>query len=181
VIEKKKDALKQNIQGVIQAESHKGYRDIADTLIQDSNARDVVAALLKMHYENDFDKTRYQDISESRREGGYSNTSGQVRLFVALGRKEGYNARSLLDLITKESGVENREINDLKMMEDFSFISVAPAQAEIITQAFADKTIQGKKAIINRAKESDRGGERRPYGDRKNFGNRKSYGERKPF
>jgi hypothetical protein len=44
------------------------------------------------------------------------------------------------------------------MMEDFSFISTSPASAEIITKAFADKTIDGKKAIINRAKESDGGG-----------------------
>jgi ATP-dependent RNA helicase DeaD len=67
VIEKKKDALKQNIQGVINAESHKDYTDIADKLVQDNDPRDVVAALLKMHYENDFDQTRYQDISETQR------------------------------------------------------------------------------------------------------------------
>jgi IMP cyclohydrolase len=67
VIEKKKDALKQNIEGVIQAESHKGYTDIADKLVENNNPRDVVAALLKMHYENDFDKTRYQDISDTQR------------------------------------------------------------------------------------------------------------------
>lgn len=40
------------------------------------------------------------------------------------------------------------------MMDDFSFITVSPSNAEIITQAFANKTIHGKKAIINRAKES---------------------------
>jgi hypothetical protein len=41
--------------------------------------------------------------------------------------------RSLLEMISKESGVEGREIDDLKMMDDFSFISVSPRNAEIIT------------------------------------------------
>jgi len=72
-----------------------------------------------------------------------------------LGRKEGYTARSLLELITKESNVAGRDIDDLKMMDDFSFISVSPSNAEIITRSFANKVINGKKAIINRAKESD--------------------------
>ena len=58
-------------------------------------------------------------------------------------------------MITKESGVEGRDIDDLKMMDDFSFISVSPSNAEKITNAFENKTINGKKSIINRAKESD--------------------------
>jgi len=72
-----------------------------------------------------------------------------------LGRREGYTGRSLLEMISKESGVEGRDIDDLKMMDDFSFISVSPSNAEKITGAFANKTINGKKSIINRAKESD--------------------------
>ena len=136
VIEKKKDKLNENIQGVLKKESHKVYIEIADKLIENSDARDIVAALLKMHYESDFDQTRYKDIVEQTREnrfGNKGNQSGQQRLFVALGRREGYSARSLLELITNESGVPSREIDDLKMMDDFSFITVSPKNAEIIT------------------------------------------------
>lgn len=193
VIEKKKNKLNENIKGVIEKESHKSYVDIADKLIENCDPRDVVAALLKMHYESDFDQSKYRTITEQTRENrfaGKSETGGQVRLFVALGRKEGYTGRSLLEMISKESGVEGREIDDLKMMDDFSFITVSPRNAEIITGSFANKTISGKKAIINRAKEST-GGERRPYGEKKTFGrdtsasSRPSYprreGERKEF
>jgi hypothetical protein len=61
-----------------------------------------------------------------------------------------------LELINTESGVAEREIDDLKMMDDFSFISVSPANGEIITRAFANKNINGKTAIINKAKDSER-------------------------
>ena len=202
VIEKKKDKLNENIQGVLKKESHKPYTEIADKLIANADARDVVAALLKMHYESDFDQTRYKDIIEQTREnrfGNKGNSWGQQRLFIALGRKEGYTARSLLELITKESGVQSRDIDDLKMMDDFSFISVSPSNAEIITWAFANKTIHGKKAIINRAKDAsgDSRGPRKPYGERpayprkefwerpsyprKEFGERKSYGDKASY
>ena len=68
VIEKKKDKLNENIQGVLTSESHKNYIEIADRLIENTNPRDVVAAMLKMHYESDFDKSKYRDITENRRE-----------------------------------------------------------------------------------------------------------------
>jgi len=74
VIEKKKDKLNENIQGVLKKESHKDYIKIADKLIENSNARDVVAALLKMHYESDFDQTKYKDIIEQTRENRFGNT-----------------------------------------------------------------------------------------------------------
>jgi len=188
VIEKKKDRLNESIQGVLEKESHKNYVEIADKLIENSDPRDVVAALLKMHYESDFDQSKYRDITEQTRENRFaskSGTGGQTRLFVALGRKEGYTWRSLLEMITKESGVEGRDIDDLKMMDDFSFISVSPSNAEKITGAFENKTINGKKSIINRAKESDWGWARwgrRPADrwtwDRRSFGDRPSYPRR---
>ncbi len=192
VIEKKKDKLRENIQGVLNKESHKPYSEIADKLIAQNDARDVVAALLKMNYESDFDQTKYRNITEQTRENRFhesrfpskGNTWGQTRLFVALGRREWYTARSLLELITKESGVASRDIDDLKMMDDFSFISVSPQNADIIRKAFAHKTINGKKAIINKAKENDEGqrrsGPRRNENQRKSFWERKSFRERRP-
>lgn len=73
VIEKKKSQLKENIQGVITKESHINYQEIADHLIQDNNPRDIVAALLKMNYENDFDQNKYRDIADTGKERGYGN------------------------------------------------------------------------------------------------------------
>jgi len=186
IIEKKKDKLHQNIQGVLEKESHHTYKEIADKLIENTDPRDVVAALLKMHYEADFDHTRYKDIVEQTRENRFSNTWTtwwQTRLFIALGRREGYTAPSLLDLISKESGVASRDMDELKMMDDFSFITVSANNADIITKAFYNKTFHGKKGIINRAREStgDSRGPRKSFSNkpwyppRKDFGNKKSY------
>jgi len=184
VIEKKKDKLKENIQNVLSKESHKSYTEIADKLIENRDPRDIVAALLKMHYETDFDEKKYRDIVEQTRENRFNNKTGawgQTRLFIALGRKEWYTAQSLLELISTESGVANRDMDELKMMDDFSFITVSWNNADIITKAFYNKTFHGKKGIINKAKEPEgnRGG-RRPADrwPRRDFGDRPSYPRR---
>ena len=156
VIEKKKQQLNEHIQGVLTKQSHLDYQEVADRLIENNNPRDIVAALLKMNYENDFDQSKYRDIADTNRERRGEYAWNKVRLFVALGRREWYTARSLLELISKKSGVANREIDDLKMMDDFSFISVSKENADIITGSFANQTINGKKDIINKAKESDK-------------------------
>jgi len=63
--------LNESIQGVLEKESHKNYVEIADKLIENSDPRDVVAALLKMHYESDFDQTKYRSITEQSRESRF--------------------------------------------------------------------------------------------------------------
>jgi ATP-dependent RNA helicase DeaD len=76
----------------------------------------------------------------------------------------GYTPRSLLDLIEKEAKVPANQIDDMRIMEDFSFVSVSHADAEKIIDAFAEKVIDGKKSIVNRAKDDNRGGSGRRYG-----------------
>jgi ATP-dependent RNA helicase DeaD len=73
VIEKKKNKLHESIQGVLEKDSHKNYVEIADKLIENSDPRDVVAALLKMHYESDFDQSKYRDITEQTRENRFAS------------------------------------------------------------------------------------------------------------
>lgn len=73
VIEKKKYRLNEAIQGVLGKESHKNYIEVADTLIESANPRDVVAALLKMHYESDFDLSKYREIVEQTKENRFAN------------------------------------------------------------------------------------------------------------
>ncbi|MCX6822426.1 MAG: helicase-related protein, partial [candidate division SR1 bacterium] len=188
IIESKKNNLKTDLQGTISGEKFKDYLDIADFLLTEADPREVIAGLLKINYEHDFSQNTYSEISSV----GPGSSSGQSRLFIAVGKTLGYDPRSLLALIEKESGVPGTEINDMRIMDDFSFISTATSNAEKIIDAFVLKVFHGKKAIVSRAKEEGRsgGGNRfgggrsygsRPYGERKPFGERKPYGERKSF
>lgn len=61
----------------------------------------------------------------------------------------------------EETGIPSREIDDVKVMEDFSFVTVPEAQAETILRTF--------KSLASRAK-ADRGASSSRGG--RNFGNR---------
>lgn len=205
IIQSKKNNLKSDIQWTLSGEKFKEFLDIADFLLTDADPREIVAGLLKINYEHDFATHAYNEISEI----GPRSSTGQARLFIAVGKALGYDPRSLLALIEKESGVHPAEINDMRIMEDFSFISTSSENAEKIIDSFILKVIHGKKAIVSRAKEENRSGwgnrfgwgrsygsrpygERKPYWarpaywekksfwERKNYGNKPTYGERKP-
>ena len=162
IIESKKSNLKTDIQGTVAGEKFKEFLDVADFLLEDTDPREIIAGLLKINYEHDFSQKGYEQISEMP--AGRGSNDGQARLFIAVGKALGYTPRSLLDLIEKEAKVPANQIDDMRIMEDFSFVSVSHADAEKIIDAFAEKVIDGKKSIVNRAKDDNRGGSGRRYG-----------------
>ena len=162
IIQSKKANLKTDIQGTVAGEKFKEFLDVADFLMEDTDPREIIAGLLRINYEHDFSQKGYEQISEMP--VGRGGNSGQSRLFIAVGKGLGYSARSLLDLIEKESKVPANKIDDMRIMDDFSFVSVSHDDAEKIIDAFADKVIDGKKSIVNRAKDDNRGGSGRKYG-----------------
>ena len=86
IILSKKNKLKADITGALGGEKYKEYLDIADFLIEEADPREVIAALIKIHYEHDFSLSGYDEISK----GNEGNTGGRQRLFIALGRALGY-------------------------------------------------------------------------------------------
>jgi len=74
-----------------------------------------------------------------------------VRLFIAKGKDSFSDVRSLVDFVQKESGVEGRKIDDVKLFDSFSFFAVSSKDAEKILDNFQKKS-NGKRPIISYAK-----------------------------
>ncbi len=77
------------------------------------------------------------------------NKSGEVRLFIAKGKKDNIDKKSLFEWLEKESKVYI-DASDVKIMESFSFITVPANQAEKILDKF--EKISPKRPIIEVAK-----------------------------
>ena len=81
------------------------------------------------------------------------DTTGKVRLFIAIGKKDGITLKKLLDKISKKANVAESKIRNVELYENFSFVSVPFKEAEIIIDAFeVERT--GKKPLIEKAKEN---------------------------
>jgi ATP-dependent RNA helicase DeaD len=153
VIEKKKERLKSQILNHLAVpKTLDQYRDFAASLLAENNPEDVVAALLAHSYSDELNTQSYKTMEEVS-----VDTTGVSRLFIALGRVKGYDARKLVDYIMQVSGVENNEINDVRVMDDFSFVTVPFAAAELIIRSF-DKIKDGGRSLVSKAKDKSSSG-----------------------
>lgn len=101
-----------------------------------------------------------RDFGGGRRDGGdrfrrsfSGNTNGHgegERLFIALGKLDNLTPRKLVDLINEKSGVPGRFINEVKVMEKFSFVSVSDRDADRIINAL-NRDSKGNRTIAERS------------------------------
>lgn len=150
VIQARKVRLTDEINKILENDDYDNFKDFATTLLNGEKSIDIVAALLKHAYDDVLDENNYQEISEIKLE-----KSGKVRLFIALGRKDGMTAKKLVDYIIKKSKVSGRKIRNAEVFDNFSFVSVPFKEAEEIIYAFRNSK-NGRKAIVEVAKDKNK-------------------------
>ncbi len=176
IMEARKLKLKADIDAVLAGDVYKQYDGVSQYLLKDHSPEEVISALLKLNYQDGLTADSFKQINEVS-----IDTTWTSRLFIALGRKDGFSARNLVEYIEKEAGVSPRDIDDVRVMEDFSFITVPFAEAEVILHVFSKQRSNGR-SLVSKAKDKkpDGGGrfnrgERREYwhktsGERGNYG-----------
>ena len=118
--------------------------------MDNAGSAEVVASVLKYSLEDELDERNYNEIRKVN-----VNKAGKSRLFVALGKIDNMTPGKLLDLIKEQVNVDLRQIREIRIFENFSFLTAPFEEAEMILEAF--KTKRGdRKPIIERAKEMKR-------------------------
>jgi len=90
---------------------------------------------LRRAFAGELDPASYGEI----RQVNPVNTRVYTQLFVARGRKHGINAQKLAKLIRQQAGVSENFMRDIKIYDDFSYVSVPIAEAETIQKKFRKK------------------------------------------
>ncbi len=121
--------------------NEKNYNEICDTSSYRKN-RDFHC--------DDHGMTGYRPIGDQSRRG-YVDRKGTARLFIAKGRNDGMDPRKLVEFIEKSTGVSGRHIDDVKIMDGFSFFAVPFEDAERVLHVFQQQS-SGKRSIVSRAK-----------------------------
>jgi ATP-dependent RNA helicase DeaD len=188
VIEIRRNKIKADIVALIDTGEYQEFVSMAHELIDEGQTPErVVAALLKYTFKDELREDRYREISESR--GTLVDSKGTARLFVALGREQGYNPATLAKFLEEEGSIVQSAIKDIKVFDKFSFISVTFIEAEQLLAVFS-KNKQGRKPLITKAKDRDSGGGgnrfggNRPSGHRNNLNDEsreRSFTEKKPY
>lgn len=100
------------------------FEKMASELCRNNDSQDVLAAVLSVMYASKLDKSRYGKIQ------GHGSTEDQIRLYVQLGRKDGYNARSLADYFSRLLHIPGRQVDRIDISQTFSLVSLPKAAAK---------------------------------------------------
>jgi ATP-dependent RNA helicase DeaD len=173
VIESKKQRIKSSILEIIAEQKFADLGPIAEEILAESvDAKTAISALLKLAFKDELNERSYNEINEYSKNKdyysddrgmsghrpigdqrrGYVDRKGTARLFIAKGRKDNLDPRGLVEFIQKQSGVDQRHIDDVKMFDDFSFFAVPFGDAEKVLQNF-QKQSGSKRSLVTRAKE----------------------------
>jgi ATP-dependent RNA helicase DeaD len=146
IIEAKQSRMKSEIEKIVQSEIPEEFLRMARELLDDTSPEKSLAAILKYTFQNEFDPGNYNEVRDI-----YPQIKGTTRLFVAKGKKDGMTKRTLVEFIKKKADVENRKIDDVQVLNTYSFITVPFKEAETILHCFR-KENNNKRPVVEIAK-----------------------------
>ncbi|MCE2706552.1 MAG: DEAD/DEAH box helicase [Proteobacteria bacterium] len=160
VINAKKEALDAFVCEIINEKDHNSYLDLATTLLSKHQPEVLLAALLRHTYGDEFLPESYVKLVEQNsnstrnfNENSYNDNSrldDQVKLFIAMGKKDGLNPRKLLEILTTQAKTPARKVRDVRILDAFSFITVPFDEAEFIMKAMNKE--KNQRPLVTKAK-----------------------------
>lgn len=144
------------------------FYSLADELLEDLPARDALAALAAAAYAGDLDPRRYGEVRDVS-----VDSAATARLYVGLGKKDGVWPKDIAEIVKRLTGLPDRMVDDIEVLERFSFASVPFEAAE---KAIAEARRQrGAPPVRIAAPKAGSGGPRRPYGPRGTYDKPRPY------
>ena len=102
------------------------FSTLAQEICKDQDAQTVVAGLLSIMYGEKLSPKHYGKIS-TKDMGPHGD---QLRIFVSLGKKDGYRARELADYFSNLLHIPGRMVDDIDVAQEFSLLSLPAASAK---------------------------------------------------
>ena len=150
IIDAKKKKIRDDLDAALSGDIDSIYHNWAKQMLDGNNATEILAAVLNYCFEDELNPTAYGDIRGGNgRDNNRMEGEGKTRLFVALGKKDGFSAKKLIRLITDKAKIKPRQIRDIQVMDTFSFVTVPFEKAERIVRNFKGN---GKKPLVTHAK-----------------------------
>lgn len=149
---------------------------MADELCKNDDAKDVLASVLSVLYKDKLDSSKYGKIQS------HGKIADQVRLYIQVGRRDGYNPKGLADYFSKMLHIPGRMVDRIDISSNFSLVSL-PKDAARKALELAKKNqnvphmhVDVKESSFGADFGSRRGGGRKRGGFGGDFGGRKSGG-----
>lgn len=123
------------------------YSEMAEQLLTQYTPHQALSALLRLAFRTELDESNYPEIRSFS-----VDRKGTTRLFIAKGKADGFTARKIVDMLKRKCGLRDKHIDDVKVMDDFSLVSVPFNDAEFIVGKLNSRH-KGSRPVARIAKE----------------------------
>jgi ATP-dependent RNA helicase DeaD len=151
IIANKKDKISQDINLTLDDNIDSSYYNWAKNLLETNKPSKILAAVLSYAFDQELDPDNYGKVKEFESKGKDLDQQGKARLFVALGKKDKMRPDKLALMIINTTNMRSRDITDIQVMDNFSFVTVPFEYADPLIKAFKAKK-KGQKPLIMHAK-----------------------------
>ncbi len=116
--------------------------------------------------EKSSDSKERKDRGSDREKAGRKAEKGYTRLFLNLGKTDGFYANQIIELINRNMKRERIQIGRIDLMQNFSFFEIVESQAMLVMKALNKVVLNGGRRVVvevageNNGK-SDKGGKKR--------------------
>ena len=102
------------------------YKILAEDLCQNQKPQDVVSALLSIFYGEKLSPKHYGKVSTK----DYGPKGDQLRIFISLGKKDGYRAKEIASFFSELLHIPGRMVDDIDVAQQFSLVSLPVTSAK---------------------------------------------------
>lgn len=144
------------------------YEKMAQELCSLEEPQKVLAAVLSVMYGNSLDRSRYGKLAAR------ADSSNQLRLYIQLGRRDGYSARELAEYFSDMLHIPGRMVDRIDISSNFSLVSLPKEAAKkALALAQSNHSIPHMHIDIKEDSSKDRRNSRGHHGgSKRDFGGR---------
>ena len=103
------------------------FENLAEELSQGLDSKKVLAALLSVFYGEKLSPKHYGKIAVPK---SFTQSGDMQRVFVSLGKKDGYRAKEIAEFFSKMLHIPGRMVDDIDVAQQFSLVSLPVASAK---------------------------------------------------
>ncbi len=136
VLETKKDRIIKDILNIVErGDIENIYYEIATELFKNCNDEKLIPAIIKYSVGNKLSKDVKKSKNMRDRKNYKNDNRGTFRdktLYIGIGKNRGMTPKKLVDYVEKISGVPNRYMDDVKIYDKHSNITVSKKDGDVI-------------------------------------------------
>ena len=106
------------------------YLELSKKLCENQDATEVLAGVLSIMYGEKLSSKHYGRINTK----DSASRGDQTRIFVSLGKKDGYRAKEIADYFSNLLHIPSRMVDDIDVAQQFSLVSLPTASAKKVIE-----------------------------------------------